>query len=66
MRGDNISTVKGIQYSEGRILISACLIINNDERYRRFCITIRNFHLEVFISKIQADFMLFESWTGVL
>ena len=32
MQGDNISTVEGIQYSGGRILISACLVINNDEK----------------------------------
>ena len=30
--GDNISTVEGIQYSGVRILISACLVINNDEK----------------------------------
>ena len=30
--GDNISTVEGIQYSGGRSLISACLVINNDEK----------------------------------
>ena len=59
--GDNISTVEGIQYTGGRILISACLVINNDDI---FCITIRNFHSE--LSKILADFMPFESWTGVL
>ena len=29
--GDNISTVEGILYSGGRILMSACLVINNDE-----------------------------------
>ena len=47
--GDNTSTVEGIQYSGGRILISACLVINNDEKISTFfCITIRNFHLEVF------------------
>ena len=35
--GDNISTVEGIQYSGGRILISACLVINNDVlRYEIF------------------------------
>ena len=51
--GDNISTVgdntvEGIQYSGGRILISVCLVINNDERdIEVFCITIRNFHSEV-------------------
>ena len=27
---DNISTVEGIQYSGGRILILACLVIDND------------------------------------
>ena len=30
--GENISTVEGIQYSGGKILISACLVINNDEK----------------------------------
>ena len=59
--GDNISTVEDIQHSRGRILISACLAVNNDDI---FCITIRNFHSEV--SKILADFMPFEGWTGVL
>ena len=71
MQGDNISTVgvntstvEGIKNSGGRILISACLTINNDEKYRYVCITKWNFHSEV--SKILADFMPFENWTGVL
>ena len=34
--GDNIGTVEGIQYSGGRILISACLVINNDEKILTF------------------------------
>ena len=34
--GNNISTVEGIQYSGGRILISACLVINNDEKISTF------------------------------
>ena len=34
--GDNISTVEGVQYSGGRILISACLVINNDEKISTF------------------------------
>ena len=34
--GDNISTVEGIQYSGGRILISACLVSNNDEKISTF------------------------------
>ena len=29
--GNNISTVEGINYSGGRILISACLVINNEK-----------------------------------
>ena len=33
---DSISTVEGIQYSGGRILISACLAINNDEKISTF------------------------------
>ena len=32
MQGDNISTVEGIQYSGGRILIWAYLVINNDKK----------------------------------
>ena len=61
--GDNISTVEGIQYSGGRILISACLIINNDEKISTFFVL----RCEIgSFSKIQADFMPFESWTGVL
>ena len=62
---DNISTVEGIQYSGGRILISACLVINNDEKVSTFSVL----WYELFIwkfSKIQADFMPFESWTSVL
>ena len=34
--GDNISTVEGIQYTGGRILISAYLVINNDEKISTF------------------------------
>ena len=58
--GDNISTVEGIQYSGGRILISACLVIN-----RLFLYYDTKFSFGSF-PKIQADFMPFESWTGVL
>ena len=60
--GDNISTVEGIQHSG---LISACLVINNDEKISTFFVL----RYEIFIrkfSKIQADFMPFESWTGLL
>ena len=63
--GDNISTVECIQYSGGRILISACFVINNDENISIFFVL----RYEIFIrkfSKIQTDFMAFESWTGVL
>ena len=56
--GDNISTVEGIQYSGGRILISACLVINHDEDIDVFCITIRNFHSEVFRKFKQISCML--------
>ena len=45
--GDNISTVEGIQYSGGRILISACLLINNDEKIS----TIFVLRYEIFIWK---------------
>ena len=63
--GDNISTVEGIQYSGGRILISTCLVINNDEKISTFLYYDTKFSFGSF-SKIQADFMHFESWTGVL
>ena len=33
---DNISIVERIQYSGGRILISACLVINNNEKISTF------------------------------
>ena len=45
--GDNISTVEGIQYSGGRILISACLVINNDEKISTFFVLL----YEIFIRK---------------
>ena len=45
--GDNISTVEGIQYSGGRILISACLVINNDEKISTFFVL----RYEIFIWK---------------
>ena len=54
--GDIISTVEGIQYSGGRILISACLVINNDEKISTFFVL----RYEIFIrkfSKIQTDLM---------
>ena len=64
--GDNISTVEGIQYSGERILISACLVINNDEKMSTFLYYDTKFSFGRSFSKIQADFMPFESWTGVL
>ena len=45
--GDNISTVEGIQYSRGRILISACLVINNNEKISTFFVL----RYEIFIRK---------------
>ena len=63
--GDNIRTVEGIQYSGGRILISACLVINNDENILTFFVLRYKIFIQEFL-KIQADFMPFESWTGVL
>ena len=62
---DNVSTVEGIQYSGRRILISACLVINNDEKISILLYYDMKFSFGSF-SKIQADFMPFESWTGVL
>ena len=63
--GDNISTVEGIQYSGGRILILTCLVINNDKKISTFLYYYKKFSFGSF-SKIQAEFMDFESWTGVL
>ena len=63
--GDNISTVEGIQYSGGRILISTCLVINNNEKISTFVYYNTKCSFGSF-SKIQADFMPFENWTGVL
>ena len=45
--GDSFSTVEGIQYSGGRILISACLVINNDEKIFAFFVL----RYEIFIRK---------------
>ena len=45
--GDNISPVEGIQYSGGRILISACLAINNDQKILIFLVL----RYEIFIQK---------------
>ena len=45
--GDNISTVENIQYSGGRILISVCLVINNDEKISTFFVL----RYEIFIWK---------------
>ena len=45
--GDNISTVEGIQYNGERILISACLLINNDEKISTFFVL----RYEIFIRK---------------
>ena len=64
--GDNISTVEGIQYSGGKILISACLVINNDEKISTIFVLRYETITRKFFEKIQADFMPFESWTGVL
>ena len=57
--------MEGIQYSGGRILISACLSLIVTKRYRRFLYYDTKFAFGSF-SKIQAGFMPFESWTGVL
>ena len=45
--GDNISTVEGIQYSGEEFLISACLVINNNEKIST-CFALR---YEIFIPK---------------
>ena len=58
--GGNISTVEGIQYSGGRILISVCLFINNDEKISTFFVL----RYEIFIRKFFENSR--ESWTGVL
>ena len=62
---DNISTLEGIQYSGGRILVSACLVINNDKKILTFLYYDTKFSVRSF-SKIQADFVPYDSWTGVL
>ena len=48
MQGDNISTVEGIQYSWGRILILAYLVINNDKKIIDILCILR---FEIFIQK---------------
>ena len=63
--GDNISNVEGIQYSGGRILVSAYLVIKNDEKILTFYVYYETKFSFRSFSKIQAEFMLFESWTGV-
>ena len=45
--GDSFSTVEGIQFDWGKILISACLVINNDERIS----TLFVLRYEIFIRK---------------
>ena len=63
--GGCISTVEGIQYSGGRILISASLVINGRKDIDIFLYYDTKFSFESFL-KLQADFIPFESWTGVL
>ena len=46
--GDNISTVEGIQYSGGRFKFRHVWLLIMTKDIDVFCITIRNFHLEVF------------------
>ena len=58
--GDNISTVEGIQYSGVRILISAC---SGHEKILIFFVLRYEPSFGSF-SKIQTDFMHFESWTA--
>ena len=45
--GDTISTVEGIQYSGGRIIISAYLVIDNDKKISTFFVL----RYEIFIRK---------------
>ena len=63
--GDNTSTVEGIQYSGGRILIRHVWSLIMTKRHQRFLYYDTKFSFGSFW-KIQADFMPFESWTGVL
>ena len=56
--GDNISTVEGIQYSGGRILISARLVINNDETILTFFVL----RYEVFIQKFFENLSRFHAF----
>ena len=53
--GGNISTVEVIQYSGGRILISACLAINNDKKISTFFVL----RYEIFIGKFSSRFRAF-------
>ena len=57
--------MKDIQYSGGRILISVCMVINNDKKISTFLYYDTKFSFGSF-SKIQADFMSFDSQTDVL
>ena len=56
--GDNISTMEGIQYSGGRILISACLVINNDEKISTFFVL----RYEIFIGKFFKNLSRFHAF----
>ena len=56
--GDNISTVEGIQYSGGRMLILACLVINNDETIS----TLSVLRYETFIRKFSEDSSRFHAF----
>ena len=56
--GDNISTVEGIQYSGGRILILACLVINNDEKISTFFVL----RYEIFIQKFFKNLSRFRAF----
>ena len=54
----------GYSVQWGKFLISACLAIKKDEKIPIFLYNETKFYSEV--SKIQADFMPFKSWTDVL
>ena len=56
--GDSFSTVEGIQYSGGRILISACLVINNDEKILTFFVL----RYEIFIRKFFKNLSRFHAF----
>ena len=55
---NSISTAEGIQYSGGRILILACLVIDNDEKISTFFVI----RYEIFIRKFFENSSRFDAF----